>query len=217
MLPPDLMWQKVLLVSDEKTAELLSHGTQTINLLAPFLGKENTTKNAALESEIKLNIVSYWVHRFYNAGILRRTRTEKRRGSPIHHYRAIADEFLVPTELIPSASDVELMERMQQQEYRMFTAHVVSHGRKLSDGWDLHYFCDAGVQSWTFRPREAKTPVDLWQRPLHDWLHLELEPDDAEALRQDVWALREKYLALDKRHQGYKRVTLHLGLVEKNQ
>jgi hypothetical protein len=215
MLSPDLTWNKVLIVSDKKTAELLSHGTQTITMLAPFLGKTSTTKSASLESGIKLNVLAYWVHKFFDAGILVLVKTEKRGGSPVHHYRAAADEFLVPIDLIPSVSDEELMLRMQQQEYRMFNANVVSSGRKFAADWYLHYFCDTDSKNWTFRPKNISDPEMLLQRPIHDWLHLELEPEEAELLRQDLWTLREKYSALDKRGQNLKRFILHLGLVEK--
>jgi hypothetical protein len=217
MLSPDLTWNKVLIVTDRKTAELLSHGTQTINILAPFLGKTSTTKAASLESGIKLNVLAYWVHKFFDAGILVLVKTEKRGGSPIHHYRAAADEFLVPTDLIPSVSDEELMLRIQQQEYRMFSANVVKNGNELASEWYLHYFCDADSKNWTFRPKHITDPAILHQRPIHDWLHLELEPHEAESLRQELWALREKYSALDKRGQNLNRYILHLGLVAKTE
>jgi hypothetical protein len=217
MLSPDLTWNKVLIVTDRKTAELLSHGTQTINILAPFLGKTSTTKAASLESGIKLNVLAYWVHKFFDAGILVLVKTEKRGGSPIHHYRAAADEFLVPTDLIPSVSDEELMLRIQQQEYRTFSTNVVRGGRKFADEWYLHYFIDLGIKNWTFRPKHISDPAILHQRPIHDWFHLELELHEAESLRQELWALRDKYYALDKHCQTSKRYTLHLGLVEETE
>jgi hypothetical protein len=216
MLPTQLMWQKTITISDEKTAGLLCHGKQTINLLAPFLGKESTTKNASLESGIKLNVMAYWVHKFYDSGILIRTKTDKRRGSPIHFYRAIADEFLVPTDLLPSASDQELMEQVQQLEYSLFTSNIVRQGRKFSSNWYLHYYCTNGVQHWTFHPVENTQPRTTYERPIHDWSHLELAPAAYQALHQELWAIMEKYQALNGLGTQRQRYTLHLGLVERS-
>jgi hypothetical protein len=216
MLPTAQMWQKTMTVSSQKTAELLSHGAQTITFLAPFLGRENTTKNAALEAGIKLNIMSYWVQRFYAAGILIQTKTEKRSGSPIHYYRAVADEFLVPTELISGASGEELMQRVQKHEYDVFTAYVVQNGLRISNRWNLHYYRNETGQYWTFRPSEIDSIQNLGQRPFHDWFHIEIDSAALNELRQDLAALRDKYNALDRKGESLKRVILHLGLVERN-
>ncbi len=214
MLPTILNWEKTFIVSDEKTASLLSHGTHTINVLAPFLGQENNTRNASEESGIKLNVLAYWVHKFCAAGILIHTKTEKRRGSPVQYYRAIADEILVPTSLIASASDTELLTRVQQQEYEMFTANAVRAGRKFSPEWYLHYFRSELGQHWTMRPIENNDPVKILERPLHDWSHLDLAPTALKELRRELWALEAKYNALSGQGTKRKRVTLHLGLAE---
>ncbi len=211
MLPAELIWQKSFTVSDEKTAELLAHGTQTINVLSPFMGKENTSKKAALEANIKLNVMAYWVHKFFAAGILIRTRTEKRAGRPVHHYRAVADQIFVPTQLIVRASDFELLLSVQQQEYELFSANVARQGRKLSAEWCLHYFCLESVQHWTMIPLEQIKQKD---RPLHDWSHLELSSAALEELKQELWDLTKKYHALNGQGSRRKRVTLHLGLAE---
>lgn len=216
MLPTKQTWNKVITISDEKTAELLSHGAQTITFLAPFLGRENTTKNAALEAGIKLNVMSYWVQKFYAAGILVLTKTEKRNGSPIHYYRAVADEFLVPTDLIPCASDTELMLRVQKYEYDVFTSHVVQNGLRIAGQWNLYYYRNQTGQYWTFVPASNHPNPDINQRPFHNWFHIELDPSDLIELRKDLVALGEKYNALDKKGEARKRLILHLGLVELN-
>ncbi len=216
MLPLEPSWQKTMVIRDEKTAELLAQGTHTINILAPFLGRENSTKAAADETGIKLNVLAYWVHKFFDAGILIRTRTLKRRGRPVHFYRAAADEFFVPVNLIANASDAELLARVQQQEYEAFTRNAALQGRKLSQQWCLHYCMVDGLQRWTMLPLEDIPPERLLERPLHDWLHLDLSEDTVKSLRQELWALMTKYQALNGQGSRRKRITLHLGLAEMN-
>jgi hypothetical protein len=82
--------------------------------IAPFIAKERSLSEAAKIVGVKLNAMNYWVKRLLEMKLIQQTRSESRKGSAVRYYRSVADEIIVPVELIPKESyEVVLQEQMQ--------------------------------------------------------------------------------------------------------
>jgi hypothetical protein len=216
MQAPNLTWRKSFTVKDEKIAQVLGQGGHTLRHLAPFLGREASTKEASLETGVKLNVMAYWVKRLFEAGVLVQTRVQERQGSPIRYYRAVADTILVPMDLIESQSDTELLQRLQAFNYDDFSQHVTRIGRFLSPEWFLKYFREGDSQTWTIAPKDPIALEDLRQYFFHEWWYLQLDRTKAAELRQDLTHLLEKYAPYHLPDGERKKYVLHLGFVQRD-
>jgi hypothetical protein len=216
MRPQMLTWQETYTVQDEKIARLLAQGGQTLRYLAPFLGREASTKEASLETGIRLNVMAYWVKRLFDAGVLLQTRVQERRGSPIHYYRAVADMILIPVDLIESQSDTALLQQLQAFDYDDFSHQVTRVGRFLCPEWFIKYFRDGDTQGWTIEPKDPLTLEQLRQQYFHEWWYLNLDRAKAEELRQDLSQLLEKYAPFQLPNNQRKQYLLHIGFVQRD-
>jgi hypothetical protein len=212
----NLTWQESFTVQDEKIAQLLGQGGHTLRYLAPFLGREASTKEASFETGVKLNVMAYWVKRLFEAGVLVQTRVQERRGSPIRYYRAVADTILVPADLIESQSDTELLKRLQAFNYDDFSHQVTRVGRFLTPEWFLKYFREGDTQAWTIAPKEPIALEHLRQHFFHEWWYLQLDRAKAEELRQDLTHLLEKYAPYHLPDEERKQYVLHIGFVQRD-
>jgi hypothetical protein len=216
MQPQMLTWQESYTVQDEKTARLLAQGGQTLRYLAPFLGREASTKEASLETKVRLNVMAYWVKRLFDAGVLVQTRVQERRGSPIHYYRAIADTILVPVNLIESQSDTALLQQLQAFNYDDFSQHVARVRKFLSSEWTLRYFRTGDTQGWKLEPNEPLSLEQLRQHYFHEWWYLSLDRAKADELRQELTQLLEKYAPYHLPDSERKQYALHIGFVPRS-
>ena len=99
MTPP--IQTSVLTISDPRQAALFGHPVRSRILL--WCAKEDRTL-----SQMKgvfggsLSKLHYHVDRLLQAGLLALSRTEPREGRPIRYYRAVAEQFRIPQELLPA-------------------------------------------------------------------------------------------------------------------
>ncbi|MGL5910943.1 MAG: hypothetical protein ACRCZP_13125 [Phycicoccus sp.] len=107
-------------VTDPAAARVLLDRRQ-VDLLAPFVGRERTAGEAALEVGLTLAQMLPRIQRFCRLGLLVVTREQARAGRPMKVYRSAADEFFVPAEAIAFERDMLRSERVWQ---RRFTASL---------------------------------------------------------------------------------------------
>ncbi|MGL4177921.1 MAG: hypothetical protein ACRCSN_17820 [Dermatophilaceae bacterium] len=107
-------------VTDPAAARVLLDRRQ-VDLLAPFLGRERTAGEAALDVGLTLAQMLPRIQRFCRLGLLVVTRQQARAGRPMKVYRSAADEFFFPADAIAFERDMLRSERAWQ---RRFTASL---------------------------------------------------------------------------------------------
>ncbi|MFC6704775.1 hypothetical protein [Flexivirga alba] len=79
--------------------------------LAPFLHEDHSVSDAAELLHLPLAKVHYWVRSLYDVGLLEIAAETRRKGRAIKRYQAIASEFVVPAEVLPSGHFERVMRR----------------------------------------------------------------------------------------------------------
>lgn len=213
-MPPEL---SPCVVRDPEQAAFLVDATRK-RLLAPFLARERTVREAASEVGEQPNGMHYWVNRMVGLGLLCGAGTRTHRGRAVKVYRSAADAFQIPFEVIPG--DAFLLARQQT-----FGPRWDDFLRSLARVWQQH-FPDGHA---TFERDEFGTPRLTFRLPpldpvrqanpepiiLNIWRVLHLDTDLAVRLFNELADLRERY-EREARERGHPRpFLLHLGLVER--
>ncbi|NJK43402.1 MAG: hypothetical protein HC933_03285 [Pleurocapsa sp. SU_196_0] len=207
-----------LVVRDERTAAFLNDEAKA-RLFLPFLAREVSLKEAALETGLKLNAMGYWARRLTDMGLIEIVRLERRHGSPIRRYRSVADEIVVPIALIPAVSDEELLLRRVDWHWRTFQRSSARQGRKLYPDWHLRFRRDAhGQTTWAVEPSiPPGQPAALGLHPLDLWGTLLLSAEDASELHHALEATIRQYATRSVTNaapDGRLGYMVHVGLVE---
>lgn len=118
-------------VTDPEQARLLTD-PRSKEFFKPFLARERSATQAAAELNRPPNSVLYRIGTFVRAGLLEVTRTEKRAGRAVKHYRSVHGTYFVPFGLTPYAT---LEERLQRQAVPLFAQLIRSYAAVLmADG-----------------------------------------------------------------------------------
>jgi hypothetical protein len=192
--------------------------------LAQFIGAETTVKQAATQLGIKLNVMAYWTERFLHFGLIDLTRTERRGGSAIKHYQSVANEFIVPVDLIEGTDHDQILQLIMQRDYQRFSHSVVVAGRKLTPDWRLRLFRDRAGHGLHLEPivqpaaqamAQATYGVPM-QRPLHDWARIALPAQQASEFHRELYDLFERFraAATPEPDAVWPCFTMHVGFVE---
>lgn len=115
-------------IRDPQAAELLAN-PEARRRMAPFVGRERTTSEAAEILGISTQALTYWVKKFLASELLEQTRSEPRRGRPAQRYRATFEKAYVPFGVLP----VETLEALVQEQdapwQRLLAKNLVRVGR----------------------------------------------------------------------------------------
>ena len=211
MTVPNLTSTDRLEITDPKIAALFIKD-HVSSYLAQFIGAEITLKKAALQIGAKLNIMAYWAARFLNLGLIRVTRTETRGGSAIKHYRAVANEFIVPIALLEGFTTTEVLQKTMRRDYDRFSRSVSAAGIRLTPDWHIRlYRNDWGHGT----PLEPSTPPESSApRPLHDFVYVTMPAREAAEFHQELAALLERFRNAARQEPGLPRFLMHVGFVE---
>jgi hypothetical protein len=200
-----------LKISDSQVAALFVKD-HVSSYLAQFIGSEITVKRAALQIGAKLNVMAYWAARFVKLGLIRVTRIETRGGSAVKHYRAVADEFVVPIALLEGLTTTEVLQRVMRRDYDRFSRSVSAAGNRLTSDWHLRLYRDAWGHGTPLEPSgalEVSAP-----RPLHDFMYVTLPANEASEFHRELAALLERFKAAAQHQPGLPRFLMHVGFVE---
>lgn len=165
-------------------------GGTYVDYLLPFFEKECSLSEAAKECEVSLAKMRYWVGKMEELGLIRHTKTVKRKGSPIKYYFRVADEYKVPLKGIPINSLEEMFEQKEQRLVkRSYKARVQAIMNHDSD-WYVHYYLENGNPTSKTKP-ERGTVEDA--KALSYWMALYLTSDQAKDLRAELRDLQMRY------------------------
>lgn len=216
MTAPILTCLPSLEITDPRVAALFVK-PHVAGYLAQFIGMETTVKRAALHTGTKLNVMAYWAARFLALGLIGVTRTERRGGSAVKHYRSVAEEFVLATTLLEGLSSTELLQHIMARHYDQFSRNVAEVGQRLTPDWRLRLFRDDGGYGLHLEPvapsgSASRSGSSL--RPLHDWADVALTAEDAASFRRELGDLFERFRT--SRHHGpnLRRYVMHAGFVE---
>jgi DNA-binding transcriptional ArsR family regulator len=203
-----------LTITDPKVAAFLNDTTKN-RFIAPFIAKERSLSEAAKIVGVKLNAMNYWVKRLLEMKLIHCTRTESRKGSSVRYYRSVADEIIVPVELIPKESyEAVLLEQMQPTFEHLIRANVRSALRQHPGGWNLHFFRRPDGVVW----REDKPDLPGGRRALplpalNDWYRPVLTKEAAKRLEKELIELLERYQAEGATQKKGIKYLAHIALI----
>jgi predicted transcriptional regulator len=148
-------------------------------LLLSFVERAKSVAEVAASSGEPLSRVYHRVMRLLSQGLLRIEREEKRDGRPIKYYRAVAQRFFVPIDLLHrspgSGLAAELRAQLDEELFR-------------SEREGVLFYVDNGSPrvSWFGQSRTSGTAGELWQI-------VTLRPEAVRAFAAEVQALLAKY------------------------
>ena len=211
MTAPNLTCADRLEITDPKIAALFIKD-HVSSYLAQFIGAEVTLKKAAQNIGAKLNVLAYWAARFVKLGLIRVTRIEPRGGSAIKHYRAVANEFIVPIALLAGFTATEILQNTMRRDYERFSRSVSAAGLKLTPDWHIRLYRDAWGHGTPLEP--STLPDSPAQRPLHDFVYAAMPVAEASAFRFELAALLERFKGAAQVGTGLPCLLMHVGFVE---
>lgn len=212
MTAPVLIRPSTLEITDPGMAQLLIK-EHVAGYLAQFIGVETTVGQAASRLGVRLNVMAYWTARFLRLNLVAITRTERRSGSAVNHYRSVAEEFTVSVGLIGGLNAAELLERVSAREYHPFCRNVSAAGLRLTPDWQLRlHRVDRGY-GLSLEPCRAAELAGLPDRPLHDWCTVPLPAADALAFQRELAELLERFKRAARESPDLPHFTMHVGFV----
>ncbi len=205
-------------VTDPQVVPRLMNGWE-MRYLAPFMGREATLSGAARELGVSLPRLHYQVNKLLGEGLLRLTRTERRAGHRVKLYRAVADAFFVPFDLMPREGVEEVMASADEPWRTFFLQSLARVWREHPGRWGMHIARegDGGIRAGIVRRTEHGRKQAPWsledaEMPavlLGGWVtDLALDFEDAKALQRELGAVVARYL---NRH-GAQRYLLQTRL-----
>ena len=211
MTVPNLTCADRLEITDPKIAALFIKD-RVSSYLAQFIGAEITLKKAASQIGAKLNVLAYWAARFVKLGLIYVTRTTARGGSAIKHYRAVANEFIVPISLLDGFTATEILQNTLRRDYERFSRSVSAAGLKLTPNWHIRLYRDDWGHSTPLEP--STPPHSSASRPLHDFVYATMPVSHAAIFRNELAALLERFKSAAQIEPGLPRLLMHVGFVE---
>lgn len=162
--------------------------------LRPFIGQAASLGEAARALGLKKPAMSYWVRRLVAAGLIRPwpAAPHARRGVP--RYRCVADRLRVSLRAAPLASYEAVFDDTAER-WHPITRHALGRAIARQAPW-LELSIEAGRPGGLVTqmvPSGRAAPPDDF---LYCWGRLWLDPAEREALRLELDALWERYVAL---------------------
>ncbi len=186
-------------VSNAKAAAFLSDPEHN-GYFSPFLEREVTLSEVALELQVPLNKLHYWVTKMLELGIVHVTRIQKRAGRAVRYYSAVAPAFFVPFSAIPAETfEAQLTLEDVSRQRRLSSAHARARGELPPHCGTLMARMDganSGIRIESFPKRRSN---DL---TFNVWLERTFRSEDARALLAELRALEEHYSSLPEPKPG---------------
>jgi hypothetical protein len=176
-------------ITNLEAAMFLVSGTY-VDYLLPFFERECSLSEAAKERKVTIPQMRYWANKMEELGLIKHTKTVKRKGSPVKYYYRVADEYKVPLKSIPTESLEELLaqkeQRIVKRAYRALAKAFITHDSE----WYAHYYLEDGNPTAKTKPSQG-TSEDA--KLFSYWMVLSLKPEQAKALRADLRELQARY------------------------
>ncbi len=183
--------------------------------LFPFIHQEYSLSEAAKILNTSLANLRYWVRKMEELGLVRVTRLEKRKGSPIKYYRSVAHKFTFALGRLPTSEvDEILFNETELPVYQRASKALAATGRKNVKEWLLQLYMTDKTTAHAIIPKhgslEAAEIANIW------WLY-RLLPEQAKAFRDELTELNLRYNKLSEENPETTTLYLsHLMLAEEN-
>ena len=164
----------------------------------PFVNREVSVSQAALEVGELPNTMLYRVKRWQRLGLLLETcRVPHAKGS-MRLYRSMADAFFIPHSATSSEDLLALAREVHLPIFTDFLASFVRSGEHLSADWGVRFESNGG--HWSVRPAKSKDDLCEPADPegpssMAEYAQLQLSAAQAKALQLELWAVLERYVA----------------------
>jgi DNA-binding transcriptional regulator GbsR (MarR family) len=183
--------------------------------LFPFIHQDYSVSEAATVLNTSLANLRYWVKKMEDLGLIRVTRLEKRKGSPVKYYRSVAHKFTFSLEQLPATElDEILFNETELPTYQRAAKALAATGRKNVKEWLLQLYMSDQTTTQVILPKhgslEAAEIANIW------WLY-RLTPEQAKTLRAELTELNLRYNKLSEANPKTTVLYIsHLLLVEEN-
>lgn len=193
--------------------------TREWNLLIILINQEASLSELARKLSLSLPALSYRLKKLLELDLVKVSRTEKRKGSPVKYYRATATHFYVPFEATTFQSLTDLLTSTMAPFERRISHEMVRLFQEANEGWGLNFFTDPqGGFNFTFSPVPERGDPFLEQSlqptfpAIHDKvLMLNLDFDRAKALQRELQEIYERYD--EQQVEGQQSYLLRTALV----
>ena len=180
----------------------------------PFLNREISVSQAALEVGELPNTMLYRVKRWQRLGLLLETRSVPHAKGSMRLYRAVADAFFIPHSATSSEDLLALASDIHLPIFKDFLGSYVRSGEHLSADWGVRF--ERNGAHWSVRPAKAWNdlcePADPEGPPsMAEYVHIQLDDAQAKALQLELWAVLERYVAQSSPQGKVYRVFLGLA------
>jgi hypothetical protein len=185
-------------IEQQKAAQLLVDMAQ-LKMVLPFMGCEKSISEAARETGLAVDAMTYRVKRLLSLGIVHEARKQPRKGRAVTHYQA-APAFFIPVTVIPHETIEQLLQKTDAVMYRriaramvreLYTAPTDHWGVLVERGPDgmPSLGLVPGSGGWRFDQLLAGDAPAL----LSSWMPLRLNFADAKELQRELFALLGRY------------------------
>jgi hypothetical protein len=205
-------------ITDPRQGKLLLD-SRSYRFFAPFVAQTKTASRAAAELDVSVATMLYRVTTLVAAGLLVVTRIERRAGSPIKHYRSVADDLFVPFDIMPHTDLDHYIRDSMVSSYD--ARHVRGLARYIREqGYDgRRIFLGDDGTAW----HHLAPASDREQRPFSEtalsvipggeqYDEIVLSDADAVELHREIEALWRRYRQPNTRGRRYLLRTLLIPL-----
>jgi hypothetical protein len=196
---------------DNHDAALFFTSFDNVQYLQPFILGEYSLSEAARTLNISKTRMSYWLTKMQALNLILVVRIEKRGKHNVPIYRAVADMFRVPLELLPIESDEAILEAHTKSFEQSVKRSLVRIGRKYAEGWHVSCSVKEGRVRLDIMPGSGKLED---AKIINYFGRLRLNEKQASTLRQDMKKLLEHYIKETAQNKEEKRYLFKLLLVE---
>jgi hypothetical protein len=159
--------------------------------MVPFLGRERSMSEAATELDVTIGFLLPRVRRFVRLGLLEVTREAPRKGRPIRYYRAVGDEFFVPSDRL-SVADLLIPGRRYDDLIRDSFVHLIEQISAVTPESGLRIYRKHGrieVRISTSPEDDVDVTDALAPAAMWEYRFLRLSRERAKRLQLDILAL----------------------------
>ena len=174
------MSSRTKIIRDRKTASLLMADSPRRRLLLSFVPRARSIGEAADAEGVGIGRMHYLVGDLVRRGLLKVEREQRRPGRAVRYYRAVAERFVIPPELIPASPGAGLAAELRTRLDRELS-------RSIDEG--IVFYTDEEEQpraSWFGMRSRRRAVAEFWHMPV-------LSDKDARRLIEEIGAVLAKF------------------------
>ncbi len=205
--PPPWQVEPKLQITRPDAVQVLWNPAKRVHL-KPFLGQDAGLAEAAAQLGVGKPAMSYWLGRLQAVGLLRPWGTRRAGRQQVSTYRCVADKLLVSLRDAPLSSHAAVFDDAAQR-WAPQTRVALGQALARQAPWMMLQVAHGGAAGMAcdLVPSGPGAPADdfLWY-----WGRLWLSADERDALRAELDALWERYVALSDKAAKPCPTLLHI-------